>query len=116
MSILLKKSNQDKNWLLHFTTLFCCHCWLPGGMCILDHPGTTSSNLAASHDLRQIILQLALKDKMNKVFHELNCTKGASLLAIKSGIELFQHLKLQLAPQDMNHLWEYYHDWDTIQH
>jgi hypothetical protein len=110
MSIPLKKSEAE-NWLLCFTTLFQRDYWLPGVMYILDqHPGTSSSNLIASRNLCQIILQLALKDKINKVFHELNSARGASLLASKSGIELFQHLKLRLAPEDMNHLREYYRD------
>ena len=85
-------------------------------MCILDHPSTTTSNSGASRNLCQIILQLAFKDKTNKVFHELNGAGGASLIAAESGIELFHHLKFRLTPQDMNHLWDYYREWGTIQH
>jgi hypothetical protein len=115
MSIPLRKSDVE-GWLLRFHTLFRRDCWSPGGLCILDHPSTSASNEAASRDLSQVILQLALKDKTDKVFHELNGAGGAGLLAKEAGIELFHHLKLRLAPQDMSHLWEYYRDWAGLQH
>jgi hypothetical protein len=115
MQIPLKK-NEVENWLLRFTTLFRRDCWSPGGLCILDHSSTTTSNVAASRDLCQVLLQLALKDRTNKVFHELNGAGGAGFLAREAGIELFQHLKLRLTPQDMSHLWEYYRDWGGLVH
>jgi hypothetical protein len=115
MSIPIRKSDVE-GWLLRFNTLFRRDCWSPGGLCILDHPSTSPSNDAASRDLSQVILQLALKDQTMKIFHELNGAGGEGLLECEAGIELFHHLKLRLAPQDMSHLWEYYRDWGALQH
>jgi hypothetical protein len=31
-------------------------------------------------------------------------------------LELFQHLKLRLTLQDISHLWDYYRDWENLNH